>query len=314
MVILVSSLLAAPPSFVDLVKNVEARERKLRSAAVRVEFETERGQFRIGEESRDSTSGKIAFNADGAFIYEAERRRPIEADAKRRLAPGSPLGERGYTTTQLNHAFDLKRTVRLETPEDGPPKAEVCSSRFGIGDLDVFELVYRGDSSIKSASGYLKQAKWEPLIADSKGMIVCQSVPYASKTSPHLRSRYLFKVDPKRGWIVFERRQQSSDSGGPWFDNYASVWVEALEVKPGLWLPVAAENRLYLSGQLVHRSNAILKDWKLDIDIPQDSFKLAIPLGTSVLQLETGKRFEWTAEHDAGNLLETAPKPAVPKN
>jgi len=312
--IVLGAAFAAPPSLDELIKNVEARERKVRSAAVRVEIDTERGRFGIGEESRDSTSGRMAFTADGAYLYEAKWTKPIEADVRRELPDSSPFKDRSSTTTQLTYSFDLKRTIRLETPESGSLNAWVCSGRFGVGDIDVFELVYRGDASIKSASGYFKKAKWEPLLEDSKGMLVCISTAYSSPESPHFRSRYVFKVDPKRGWIVPERRQQWSDSNGPWTDSSASVWVESAEVAPGLWLPVAAENRMYESGRIMHRSKAILSDWKINVDIPHDSFKLTIPLGTSVLQVETGKRFEWTKETEEGQLPAIAPKGRRPKS
>src|SRR4051812_22119183 len=101
-----------------------------------------------------------------------------------------------------------------------------------VGDIDPRELLFRS-SGLDPASVRMRQWKWEPLIEDSKGMIVCQSVPSIHRDSPAYRGRLVFKVDPKRGWIIPDARNQFSNSGGPWRDTSVSVRLKSDEVQPG---------------------------------------------------------------------------------
>ena len=206
-------------------------------------------------------------------------------------------GKKFYVEYQ-EQSYDGKRTIRLEHGEGDPGQGRTEPGWMRVGDIDPRELLFRS-SGPEPASVKMRRLKWEPLIEDSKGKIICQSVPSTYRDSPAYRGRYLFVVDPKRGWIISDARTQFSDSGGPWRDTSASVWQKSVEIQPGIWVPLTAEKRMYNEfGAIGHRCQAKFNDWKINIDLPADAFQIKIQPGTPMTDGKTGEFFRWSVEDE----------------
>ena len=65
-------LFSAPPSLETLLEKIEAREKLIRNAAVRMELDSERGGILGDQLKRDTTSAREAFDAKGLFIFEGK--------------------------------------------------------------------------------------------------------------------------------------------------------------------------------------------------------------------------------------------------
>lgn len=291
-------LFSAPPSFETLLEKIEAREKLIRNAAVRMELDTELGGLLGDQLKRHTTSAREAFDAKGLFIFEGKTTLPLDPDIERQLPANSPAKGKKFVVRHEEQSYDGRRTLRLEHGEDDPGRGRTDPGWMRVGSTDPRELLFRS-SGVEPASVRMRRRKWEPLIEDSKGMIVCQSVPSTHRDSPAHRGRLVFVVDPKRGWIISDARNQLSDRGGPWRDRSVSVWLKSAEVQPGIWAPLIAEYRGYNElGGILSRCQAKFTDWKINIDLPADAFQIKIQPGTPMTDGKTGEFFRWSLEDE----------------